>query len=79
MKLPRDLSGAELIRTLCRDFGYQELGQEGSYVILHTDTPRAHRLSVPNHNPLRIGTLHSILKAVSRAKDIPVDDLLRAL
>ncbi len=79
MKLPRDLSGADLIRALCRDFGYLMLGQEGSHVILRTDTPRAHRISVPNHAPLRVGTLNAILKAVARAKDISTDDLLRAL
>jgi len=27
MKLPRDLSGEELIRTLCREWGYDRAGQ----------------------------------------------------
>ena len=79
MKLPRDLSGAELIRVLCRTFGYVKLGQEGSHVILHTDTPRSHRLAVPNHNPLRVGTLNGILKAVSSAKQVPVETILQEL
>jgi predicted RNA binding protein YcfA (HicA-like mRNA interferase family) len=79
MKLPRDLSGAELIRALCRDFGYSKIAQEGSHVILHTDTPRSHRVAVPNHDALRIGTLHGILKAVAKAKEISADEILRAL
>jgi predicted RNA binding protein YcfA (HicA-like mRNA interferase family) len=79
MKLPRDLSGAELIRVLCREFGYEKLGQEGSHVILHTGEPRSHRLAVPNHHPLRIGTLNAILKAVAAAKAIPVETLVREL
>jgi predicted RNA binding protein YcfA (HicA-like mRNA interferase family) len=79
MKLPRDLSGADLIRILCKRFDYARLGQEGSHVILQTSSPRSHRLAVPNHDPLRIGTLHGILKAVARAKEIPLEDLLREL
>ena len=33
MKVPRDLSGAQLIKVLCRDWGYRQLHQEGSHVI----------------------------------------------
>jgi predicted RNA binding protein YcfA (HicA-like mRNA interferase family) len=79
MKLPRDLSGTALIRVLCREFGYAKLGQEGSHVILHTDTPRSHRLAVPNHDALRIGTLNGILKAVAAAKTIPVESIVQKL
>ncbi len=79
MKLPRDLSGAELIRVLCREFGYAKLGQEGSHVILHTGTPRSRRLAVPNHDPPRIGTLNGILKGVAAAKSIPVESILQNL
>lgn len=34
MKLPRDLSGADLIKLLCKHHGYQQVNQEGSHVIL---------------------------------------------
>ncbi len=30
MKLPRDLSGAELIKLLCNHHGYRRVNQEGS-------------------------------------------------
>ena len=65
MKVPRDLSGAQLIKVLCRDWGFRQVHQEGSHVILQTETPGHQRLSVPNHNPLRIGTLNSIVRAVA--------------
>ena len=55
MRVPRDLSGAQLIKVLCRDWGYRQAHQEGSHVILQTETPGHQRLSVPNHNPLRVG------------------------
>ena len=69
MKVPRDLSGAQLIKVLCRDWDYRQLHQEGSHVILQTETPGHQRLSVPNHNPLRVGTLNSIVRAVAPHKE----------
>jgi predicted RNA binding protein YcfA (HicA-like mRNA interferase family) len=79
MKLPRDVSGAAVIRVLCRDFGYARLEQVGSHVIPHTDAPRSHRISVPDHRALRTGTLHGILKAVATVKGISVEDIVKTL
>jgi predicted RNA binding protein YcfA (HicA-like mRNA interferase family) len=76
VRLPRDLSGAQLARVLCRDFGYQVVHQEGSHVILQTEAPLHHRLAVPDHAPLRLGTLNAILRAVAEAKGITKDDIL---
>jgi predicted RNA binding protein YcfA (HicA-like mRNA interferase family) len=79
MKLPRDLAGAELIKLLCRHFDYRQVKQEGSHVILETPTPRQHRIAVPNHPALRLGTLNSILRAVSAVKGIEKEDILKLL
>jgi len=79
MKLPRDLSGAELIKLRCKHYGYRRVNQEGSHVILETDSPRPHRLAVPDHNPLRIGTLNSILRAVAGAKSVDKEAILSRL
>jgi len=48
MKLPRDLSGSELIKLLCKHFGYRRVNQEGSHVILETTDPRQHRIAIPD-------------------------------
>ncbi len=77
MKLPRDLSGAELIKLLCKHYGYVRVHQEGSHVILETNTPRSHRISIPDHSPLRIGTLNAILKAVGKVQGVEKEDILR--
>ncbi|MCO5052102.1 MAG: type II toxin-antitoxin system HicA family toxin [Verrucomicrobiae bacterium] len=77
MKLPRDLSGADLIKLLCKHHGYQQVNQEGSHVILQTESPRHHRLSVPDHAPLRLGTLNAILRAVAAAKGISKEEVLQ--
>ena len=79
MKLPRDLSGAELIKVLCKHYGYVRLHQEGSHVILQTETPRHHRIPIPDHRPLRLGTLNAILNAVARIQDIDKGDILEKL
>lgn len=79
MKLPRDLAGRELARVLCARWNYQQVNQVGSHIILQTETPRNHRLSVPDHKPLRTGTLSAILRAVAAAKGVSRDDILATL
>jgi len=79
MKVPRDLSGAQLIKVLCRDWGYRQWHQEGSHVILQTEMPGHQRLSVPNHNPLRVGTLNSIARAVAAHKGVDRQAVLDSL
>jgi predicted RNA binding protein YcfA (HicA-like mRNA interferase family) len=76
MKLPRDLSGAELINRLCKYCGYRRVNQEGSHVILETDSPRHHRLAIPDHNPLRVGTLNAILRSVAACKGLEKEAIL---
>ena len=79
MKLPRDLSGAAMVRCLGRDFGYGVVHQVGSHIILQTESPRHHRIAIPNHSPLRLGTLNAILRAVAEAKGITKEDILNRL
>ena len=79
MKLPRDLSGTQLIKMLCKDLGYRRVHQVCSHIVLETDSPSHHRLSVPEHDPLRVGTLNSILASVARAKGIPKSEILKLL
>ena len=79
MKLPRDLSGAQLIDALGRSYGYRRVHQVGSHVILETNIPTHHRIAVPNHESLRVGTLNSILRAVAAAQGIDKKEILRSL
>jgi predicted RNA binding protein YcfA (HicA-like mRNA interferase family) len=79
MKLPRDLDGGRLASLLCSHYGYRRIHQVGSHIILQTESPRHHRLSIPDHHPLRIGTLNSILRSVSQAQGIEKDEILAHL
>jgi predicted RNA binding protein YcfA (HicA-like mRNA interferase family) len=79
MKLPRDLSGKSLIKHLCKQWGYERVHQVGSHVILQTQQPTAHRVAVPAHAALRIGTLNSILSAVALHKNVTKEDVLKGV
>ena len=78
MKIPRDLSGTDLSDLLYRKYGYQRIHQVGSHIILETENPGHHRIAIPNHDPLRIGTLNSILRAVATAQGIEKKEILRS-
>lgn len=79
MKLPRDLSGEQLIRVLCRRWDYRRSGQVGSHVALETDVPKHQRLIVPAHKNLRVGTLNSILRSVATHKGVSKNEILRTI
>jgi predicted RNA binding protein YcfA (HicA-like mRNA interferase family) len=76
MRLPRDVSGAHLAYTLCRRWQYVMVHQVGSHIILETSLPFPQRIAVPNHDPLRIGTLVSILRSVARHKGVSRDAII---
>lgn len=78
MKLPRNLTGDQLIRAL-EKLGYAATRQTGSHVRLSCEVPVQHHITVPLHDPLRIGTLASILAAVADANGLSRDDLLQTL
>lgn len=79
MKLPRDLSGNRLARHLCRSWGYAHVHQVGSHIVLQTETPSHHRIVIPAHTPLRVGTLNGILQAVAAHKGIFREELLEGV
>lgn len=79
MKLPRDLSGSRLTACLCREWGYVQVHQTGSHIILQTETPQHHRIAIPAHHALRIGTLNAILRDVSSHKGVDRESILRKL
>lgn len=78
MKLPRGISGAVLIKALGR-LGYVTTRQVGSHVRLTTQMPAPHHVTIPMHDPLRVGTLAAILAEVAAARDIERPELIRQL
>jgi predicted RNA binding protein YcfA (HicA-like mRNA interferase family) len=59
--------------------GYQQVHQVGSHIILQTRQPAPHRIAVPAHNSLRIGTLNAILTAVATHKNVAKAEILKGI
>jgi predicted RNA binding protein YcfA (HicA-like mRNA interferase family) len=79
MKTPRDLGGRELAKALCRHWGYREIHQVGSHVILETETPSHQRIAIPAHQALRVGTLNALLRLVANHKAVSRETILASL
>ena len=79
MKIPRDLSGRDLVQALCRNWGYRIIHQESSHLVLETQDPSHQRLAVPAHKNLRTGTLNAILRAVAKHKGVERQAILESL
>lgn len=78
MKLPRDLSGVELAKALS-GIGYRITRQTGSHLRLTHEAPPQHHVTIPAHDPLKVGTLSAILSDVAAHLEITREDLLHQL
>ena len=65
MKLPRDLSGSDLAKRLSV-LGYQVTRQTGSHLRLTTQENGEHHVTIPRHDPLKLGTLAGVLTDVAQ-------------
>ena len=79
MKIPRDVSGRHLADTLCRRWGFVRVHQVGSHIILETSEPAHQRIAIPDHDPVRLGTLISILRVVAQHKGVTRDAIIATL
>jgi len=79
MKVPRDVSGTHLAKVLCRRWQYAIVHQVGSHIILETSEPTHQRIVIPEHDPVRLGTLISILRAVAQHKSVTRDAIIGSL
>jgi predicted RNA binding protein YcfA (HicA-like mRNA interferase family) len=78
MKLPRNVSGDDLIAALAR-LDYRSTRQRGSHVRMTTQQNGKHDVTVPRHDPLRVGTLAAILREVASHFGITRDELVEKL
>jgi predicted RNA binding protein YcfA (HicA-like mRNA interferase family) len=78
MKIPRSLSANDLIKALKID-KYEVERQKGSHIRLKTILKGEHFITVPNHDPIKIGTLSSILNEIanylSKTKEEVIEEL----
>jgi predicted RNA binding protein YcfA (HicA-like mRNA interferase family) len=64
MRLPRDVAGPDLAKLL-QKLGYCVTRQTGSHLRLTTSEGGQHHVTIPNHSPLRVGTLSGIVGDVA--------------
>ena len=78
MRLPQDLSGERLVKAL-ETLGYTITRRESSHVRLTTETNGEHYVTIPDHSPLRVGTLAHIIGDIAEHFGMTRDDLLQKL
>ena len=78
MRLPRDVSGDDLIKRL-RRLGYELVRQRGSHMRITTHVNGRHSDTVPDQRSIRPGLLHGILRRVAEHHGIALDELLDLL
>jgi predicted RNA binding protein YcfA (HicA-like mRNA interferase family) len=78
MKLPRDLSGDELVHLL-DGLGYEVTRQTGSHMRLTTQALGEHHITIPDHSDLRVGTVAAILGEVADHLGLTREELLERL
>ncbi|MBW4498154.1 MAG: type II toxin-antitoxin system HicA family toxin [Scytonema hyalinum WJT4-NPBG1] len=78
MKLPRDLSSEDLVKALAR-FEYLVDRQTGSHIRLTTQKNGEHHVTIPAHDPLKVGTLNAILRDIAEHFGLSRDELIAEL
>lgn len=64
MRIPKDISAQELVKSL-QKLGYSVTRQKGSHIRLTTASNGEHHITIPNHSPLKLGTLSSIIRDIA--------------
>lgn len=80
MKTPRNLSGNDLIKLLKKKFGYKVTRQVGSHIRCTSFIKdEQHHITIPNHDPLKIGTLSAILEDIANRHNLTKQQLVEKL
>lgn len=75
-KIPRNLSAKKLINNLGK-WQYKISRKRGDHIRLTSNfMGYKHHITIPNHNPIKVGTLNAILKDIASYLKINKDDLL---
>lgn len=72
--IPKDITGKELVKRL-KLLGYVAIRQNGSHIRVQTEQNGKHSETVPNHDPMKQGTLRKILKNIANHFDLTLNEL----
>lgn len=80
MKLPRGLSGEEVVKLLNRQFGYQLRRSRGSHMTVTLVTATSEdSVTVPRLRHVRVGTLGQIVSDIAAFISPPEEEVRRQL
>ncbi|HHT9120689.1 MAG TPA: type II toxin-antitoxin system HicA family toxin [Candidatus Hypogeohydataceae bacterium YC41] len=78
-KLPSDLSANDLIKVLGKHYHYEIIQRESSHIRLCTSLKGEHSITIPDHNPIKVRTLNSILRDVALHLNISKKEIIDKL
>ncbi|MBD3186621.1 addiction module toxin, HicA family [Candidatus Bathyarchaeota archaeon] len=78
MRIPRDVSAKELTKLL-QKYGFEITRQTGSHLRLTTHLSGEYHITIPNHDPIKIGTLNNILSDIAEYLGMNKKDLISEL
>ena len=78
MRIPRDITGKQLVTALAK-LGYRVSRQSGSHIRITTEEKGTHHVTIPDHRPIKIGTLSNILRDIEQHHGLDRPALLKLL
>jgi predicted RNA binding protein YcfA (HicA-like mRNA interferase family) len=75
MKNLHNVSTQELIKSL-KILGYEITRQTGSHIRLTSHLLGEHHVTIPNHNPLKVGTLAAIIADIATHHKVSKVDII---
>lgn len=78
MKLPRGVSGGELLKRI-ECLGYLPTRQTVSHVRVTTQQNGQHHITVPLHDELRVGTLSAIVSDIAQHFNLSKSEIVQRI
>ena len=78
MKTPKNIKGLGLAKLLSH-YEYVITRQIGSHIRLTTQVNGEHHITIPSHNPLKIGTIDSIIKDIAQHLEMSKQELSKSI
>ena len=78
MKLPRNCSGLEQANKLAES-GFEISRQRDRHIRLTRQQNGEHHFTIPQHDPLKVGTFSAVLNDIAKHFFISRDDLIKRL
>lgn len=79
MRVPKDIKGKELLKLVGKHFGYIKTRQVGSHIRATTQENGQHHITIPDHNPIKPGTLEGIIEDISKHFLISKEEVCKIL